>query len=158
LQYHLANAYVREQKLEAAVKHYQKAIALPIQDRLKLGAYNNLAGVFLSLQQWRLAEELYQFVLQMDPSFATAYYNLGLVYTHSGKLERGISAYQRAIELVPEYAEAHQNLGAAWLKYGNYTESAQAFQKAIALYKLKDPQRAQFLSEEIKSIGMQVSD
>lgn len=44
LQYHLANAYVRKQKLESAVTHYQKAITLPIQDYLKLGAYNNLGG------------------------------------------------------------------------------------------------------------------
>jgi len=158
LQYHLANAYVKQQKLESAVNHYQKALSLPIQERLKLGAYNNLGGVFLSLEQWRVAQELYQITLNIDPSFAMGYYNLGLIYKYCGELAEAIKAYQKAIELDPEYAVAYQNLGVAWLKGGNYTESRNAFQSAINLYKQQNPQIAKYLIEEIKTIGMQVSE
>ncbi len=158
LQYHLANAYVRKQKLESAVKHYQKAINLPLQDCLKLGAYNNLGGVFLSLEQWKLAQELYQMTLEIDPSFAMGYYNLGLVYKYCGELAEAIKAYQKAIELDPEYAAAYQNLGVAWLKGGNYTESKKAFQYAVNLYQKQDPKTAQYLIKEIQTIGMQVKE
>jgi tetratricopeptide (TPR) repeat protein len=158
LRYHLANAYVREQKLEAAIKHYQKAIELPLQQRLKLGAYNNLAGVYLTLDMYRAAEEVYQTVLKIEPDFPMAYYNLGLVYKQADNIPLAIKYYQKAIELDPQYAAAYQNLGVVLLKGGNYQESFEAFQESVKLYRQQDPQKAQFLIKEIKSIGMQITE
>ena len=56
LHYHLANALVKTEKLDAAVKHYQKAIAQPILDKLKLGAYHNLASLCQSLGDFQNAK------------------------------------------------------------------------------------------------------
>ena len=158
LQYHLANAYAREDRLDSAIKHYKRAIELPLQESLKLGAYNNLAAVLLSAEKWEIAEGLYHIILKIDSGFAMAYYNLGLIYTHTNKFKQAIEAYQQAINLRRDYAEAYQNMAVAWLKYGNHQESFAAFKRAIEIYLLKDPNKANLLINEIKSIGMNFSE
>jgi tetratricopeptide (TPR) repeat protein len=158
LQYHLANAYLQHNKIDSAIKHYHRAIELPLQESLKLGAYNNLAAAFLSLEKWNVAKEIYKIVLKIDPDFGTAYYNLGIIYTHTEKFKKAIQCYQQAINLSPDDAKSYQNMAVAWLKYGNYQESFVAFKKAIEIYQKQDPNKANYLINEIKSIGMYLND
>lgn len=153
LHYHLANAYVRQQQLERAVKHYQKAIQQPILPQLKLGAYNNLGGLLQSSGDLNRAEKVYQMTLNIDPSFAVGYYNLGMVLKAKERLEEAIIAYQQAIKYDLNYAPAYQNLGLIYLKKGDLSKSTTALQQAIRLYEVQNPKQAERLRQGLRELG-----
>ena len=62
-----------------------------------------------------------------------AHYNLGAVYSESGKYEEAIKPYKRAIRINPDYSEAHYNLGFAYVKSGMYQEAIESFKQATGL-------------------------
>lgn len=154
LHYHLGNAYSKQGKIEQAAKQYQKAIAQPILPQLKLGAYNNLAGLLQQIGDLENAAKLYQATLNIDPNFAIAYYNLGMIWKAKGRFQEAIAAYQQAIRINPNYASAYQNLGVVWLKLGKMSESIPVFQKAIALHQSQNPQEAERLRQGLKELGI----
>lgn len=153
LHYHLANAYVKEQNLPLALHHYQLAITAPILPLLKLGAYNNLAGLLKETGDFANAQQIYQLSLKIDPSFAMGYYNLGMTFKSQGKFPEAINAYHQAIQLKPDYAEAYQNLGVVLLKIGQLPQSLEAFQVAITLHQSQNPQEAARLRQGLLEMG-----
>jgi Flp pilus assembly protein TadD len=50
------------------------------------------------------------------------WYNLGIIYGKSGKLQEAMDAFKEAIHIKPDYAEAHNGLGSAYWKSG-YAEA-----------------------------------
>lgn len=157
LNYHLGNLYTRLEDIEVAARHYQEAILQPILPQLKLGAYNNLGNLLLSVGDLITAQMAYETTLQLDPSFAVGHNNLGMTLKALGELEKAIASYQQAIALQPDYADAYQNLGVVWLKVGKVPESLSAFQKAIALHTAQNNQiEAQRLRQGLQEMGFQV--
>lgn len=157
LHYHLANAYSRQNKLEVAAKHYEKAISQPILPQLKIGAYNNSGSLLLSMGDLKAALKAYQTAINIDPSFAVGYYNLGMTLKAMGKLPDAIAAYKRAIAIAPDYAWAYQNLGIVLFKIGAVPESIETFKVAVTLHEAQNrPQEAQKLTEGLKEIGINI--
>ena len=157
LHYHLGNAYMRLNRVELALEHYQVAIEQPILLSLKLGAYNNLGNLLLNVGDLSHARKAYQTTLKIDPSFAAGHNNLGMVLKTLGQLEDAIAAYQKAIELNPEYADAYQNLGVVLLKIGKVLESLAAFRKAITLHESHNNlAEAQRLRQGLQEMGFQI--
>jgi tetratricopeptide (TPR) repeat protein len=155
LNYHLANAYAKEKKYDSALKHYQKALTIPLIPKLKLGAYNNLGSLLQIMGDLQNSLQAYQMVVKIDPSFPMGYYNLGMTRKMLGQLPLAIEAYEKAIELNPNYAAAYQNLGVAWLKCGDFSRSQACFQAAVRLYdNQSNHPEAQRLREELAHIGM----
>lgn len=154
LHYSLGNAYTRQQKIEQAVKHYQKAIAQPILEPLKLGAYNNFGGLLQAMGDLQNAKKAYELTIQIDPNFATGYYNLGMLLKTMGNLPEAVKSYQKAISIAPEYAEAYQNLGVVYYKLGYFAESQAAFEQAIRFHEAHNPPQAEKLRQGLKDLGM----
>ncbi|MDJ0716270.1 MAG: tetratricopeptide repeat protein [Prochloraceae cyanobacterium] len=153
LHYHLANAYSRQQKIEQAAKHYQKAIDSPILPKLKLGAYNNFGSLLQSLGDLETAQQAYSSALEIDSNFALGYYNLGMTLKKQGLFTDAIEAYEKSIALAPDYAYAHQNLGVVLLKIGKLPEGLSAFKKAIHLHETQNPKEAEKLSQGLQKMG-----
>lgn len=155
LHYHLANAYSTPQAWESAIKHYQKAIAQPILEPLKLGAYNNLGGLYQTTGDLRTARQYFEQTVKIDPNFAQGYYNLGIVYKALNQLEQAVAAYQKAIAINPTYAEVYQNLGVIFYKMGRLADSETAFAQAIALFNQSQrPEKAQKLQQALQELGL----
>ena len=154
LHYHLANAYLHQKKWELANKHYQKAINQPILPQLKIGAFNNFAGLLQSVGDLKNAQKAYETILKIDPTFAVGYYNLAMLLKNKGQLQDAIALYQKAINLNPNYAEAYQNLGVTCFKAGLLQESLEAFKKAISLYELQQSPEAEKLTRSLEEMGM----
>jgi len=154
LHYHLGNFYSRERNVEKAVKHYQKAIALPILPHLKLGAYNNLGGLFQAGKDWGKALKIYEAALKIDPTFAVVYYNIGLIYKEIGKMQEAEKAYQLAIKYAPDNAFAYQNLAALLLRMGKIQDSKKLFKTAILLHENQNPPEAQRLRQGLEIMGI----
>jgi len=92
------------------------------------------SGVDLYHQRdYARAIQAYQKVIEIDPGYAEAYNNLGIIYQDAGDFDRALSAYQKAIEINPRYEKALNNLGVLLYLKGRYEESIRAFQKALAL-------------------------
>jgi tetratricopeptide (TPR) repeat protein len=79
------------------------------------------------------AIKCYKRALELNPSYAEAYYNLGNVLAHQGKLLEAIQHYERAVQLKPDYAEACYNMGVALLREGKVAEAIQQFEHALQL-------------------------
>lgn len=154
LHYSLGNAYAKQQKIEQAVKHYQKAIAQPIIEPLKLGAYNNLGGLLQAIGDVQNAKKAYEVTIKIDPNFSTGYYNLGMLLKGMGNLPEAVKYYQKAISINPEYAEAYQNLGVVFFKLGYLAESQAAFKEAITLHEAQNPEQAEKLRQGLNDLGM----
>lgn len=155
LHYHLGIAY-RSQNPALAEQHYRSAIAQPLLDALKIGAFNNLGSLLQARGDWAGASALYQQVLEIDPNFAIGHYNLGMVLKATGQLEAAVAHYQQAIELNPDYAEAHQNLGVVLLKLGRVPDSLSAFKTAIALHEAHSSAEATRLRLGLQQMGLLV--
>ena len=92
------------------------------------------SGVDLYHQRdYSKAIQAYQKVIELDPGYAEAYNNLGIIYQEAGDLDRALASYQKAIEINPKSEKALNNLGVLLYLKGRYEESIQAFQKALTL-------------------------
>ena len=158
LHYHLANAYVKGQQYILAVKHYQRAIAQPILEKLKLGAYHNYGSLCYQQKDFQNAIGLYQNCLQIEPTFPLVYYNLGLAYRAIGRISEAIEAYQNAIKFNPNYPWAYQNLAVLQYKQNNLEESIKSFQQAYNLHQEQNPTVAKQLKDELIAMGIELSN
>jgi tetratricopeptide (TPR) repeat protein len=60
----------------------------------------------------------YKKATELDPGFASAYYNLAIIYAAKGMLEEAISAYKKALTVKPDYYAARNNLATIYIKKG----------------------------------------
>src|SRR5581483_2015321 len=73
-------------------------------------------------------ESLLDRSIQLDPHFADAYLQLGIVRASRGDLSRSIVSYKKAIAANPDLAEAHFRLAQAYKKIGNSANAQREFQ------------------------------
>ena len=53
----------------------------------------------------------YRRAIEIDPTYASAYFNLGFVYHSTGELEKAIEEYRQCLRYDPKRYNAHRNLG-----------------------------------------------
>ena len=80
---------------------------------MRLKNYENLRKQVLNIKK----------VIEINPDYAVAHYNLGNVLQELGDHPKAIKSYQRAIQIAPNYAEAHNNLGIVFQEYGEQKKS-----------------------------------
>ena len=112
---------------------YRQALALPLPQRLSLGARLNLAALLLEQGELVEAQALCRTATVVAPEVGLGWYNLGLVSRRNGDLVGALEAYGQARRLNPEHAETHQNLAVAELLAGDIAASRASFRQAIAL-------------------------
>ncbi len=126
----LADALLRQGKLDEAVAQYREGIRL---DKENAYAHNDL-GVALNRQGKRdeaLAE--YRKATELDPKDAPAHNNLGNALREQGKLDEAIAEHRQAIELDPTFAPAYCDLGATLGRQGKLDEAIAECRKALAI-------------------------
>jgi len=77
------------------------------------------------------AEHLYTRALQLDPSLAIAFTNLGNVRYRRGDHAGAEKLYRRALACEADQPEAHYNLGYLLLERGEAGESLRFFERAL---------------------------
>ena len=59
--------------------------------------------------------EFYRRAIEIDPTYASAHFNLGFLYHSRGELENAIPAYRQCLRYDPRRHEAHRNLAVCLL-------------------------------------------
>ena len=154
IHFHLGLAYGRKGQWQQAETHYQQAIHTPCPPLVKLGAYTNLGSLYHERGAWAQARTLFEQVIQIDPTWATGYYNLGLTLKAQKLLPAAAQAYQTALQLDPTLAPAHQNLGVVLCQLGDLRAAQTHWQTAIALYQQQGSPAGAQLQQELQRLGL----
>lgn len=99
---------------------------------LKARAHYNLGIACLDSDRDRSRQELHKTV-ELDPSYAAAWYNLGWLAQVEGTYEAAKDYYRRALEADPKTWQARHNLGNLDILQGSLQEAMAEFQETIRL-------------------------
>ena len=81
--------------------------------------------------QWKDALEAYQRVVTLDPSYAAAWNNLGLLLHRMGRYDEARQAYDTAVARDPSCAEAAYNLGSLAEDRGDVEAGIAHYRRAL---------------------------
>ena len=73
----------------------------------------------------------YDAAIRLNPQYAPAYNNRGIVYDDLGEFERAIADFDEAIRLAPKGALVYNNRGGVYFKLGQYQRAIQDYNEAI---------------------------
>jgi len=97
---------------------------------------NAIANYYYALAMWKKTantapaqvESLLNKAVRIDPKFAAAYLQLGVVYSARGEIDKAMAVLQKASATDPNLAEAHFRLGQAYKKMGDAAKAREEFQ------------------------------
>lgn len=125
--------YIRQMKYEDAEVVFRKIIEAGYEFP---EAYGNLGYAKMRLKKDNEAIFELRNALRLNPDYADALNNLGLLYTeHPSTLSLGLSQLKRVVELRPENSSYHDSLGMCYHKMGFVQEAEKEFMTAMLLDK-----------------------
>jgi len=83
----------------------------------------SLLTVLPGLFSWDSAASAQIKRMETHPTYADAYYRLGVIHLGQGKIEQAISSFQQAVDSNPDYTEARIKLGISQGFAGRYDEA-----------------------------------
>lgn len=126
----------RTGRLEEAEASFRRAFALrPGSVETGLGVGN----FFLRQGREEEAIELWQPLAESPGTGPALFYNLGIAYGRTDRLDAARRAFRRAIELDGSFGPAHASLAVAYLRDRNPREALASFERARALGHPVDP-------------------
>ncbi len=101
-----------------------------------------------------LAMSLYQKAIALDPTYAVAYNDLGVIYEAAGFPDRAKESYFRAIKVDPNYLSAYTNVALLYEDQRDLERAAFYWAKRAELGPLDDPwtQRAANRFKDIRTV------
>lgn len=115
---------------DRAVFHFKKALALRPEFP---AAQNNLGTVYLDLEKWDMAIELFTKAInnQKYRFRHIAYTNIGMANHQKGDYRRAVDNYKKAVDLFPRNSPAYDNMGLAYENFHEYDLAIRAYKKSI---------------------------
>jgi len=126
----LGTALQDEQRLDEAMAHYQRAIALRAD---YAPAYSNLGTALRAQGRTADAVAAYDRALRLRPDYPDAHYNLANALLEQGDADAAIDHFQIALRSAPASVETHNNLGIALAAKGRAAEARLQFQAALTI-------------------------
>ncbi|WP_167482011.1 tetratricopeptide repeat protein [Leptospira andrefontaineae] len=135
LLFQLAETYYNKGDLLAAEETYRRIVDSTPGDSFTETALLNLGVVLDQMERYGEAITYLNRVLDLNPKNAKAYYNLGLVYKHTGNGTQAIENFRKASYLDPDDIKPKEALGDYYLENKFYRE---AIEEYSALFKQKE--------------------
>jgi tetratricopeptide (TPR) repeat protein len=111
-----------------AAKHYQYVVnALPHYP----GAYVLLGLVTGRLGRFSESVSLNKKALQMDPTLAEAWFNLGLISQIKKQPEQALEYYHKTLYYKPEHQRAYNNISVIYYNQGNYSNAIKILREGL---------------------------
>jgi tetratricopeptide (TPR) repeat protein len=129
-QFQLAAALTGLDRLEEAIRPYEKALSL------KPGfpeAHNNLGYAIEKLGRYEDAARHYRKAIAINPAYPEALTNLGNALQMLGRPEEAIAHYEKALTIRPRDCGIHRSIGNALQSLGRSKEAIAHYQQAISL-------------------------
>jgi tetratricopeptide (TPR) repeat protein len=104
----LGTEFARRDKMETALRYYEKAYQLKPEDS---GVMTKYAMGLLSAKKFDQALGIYEKIIQKDPQNVNALFNLSSVYMEEGDSQKVIETYSKIISIDPEYKDVYFNRG-----------------------------------------------
>jgi len=125
-------ALVQLKRFDEAMQEYQKALndltyATPEVIHLNIGKLQRLRG------DDNAALDSLRKSVNLNPSFASGYYELGMTYEKLGRDREALKAYQDALVGMDSSPDLNLRLGIALAKSGNGPKAKEHFEKVIKL-------------------------
>ena len=79
------------------------------------------------------AQNFYSKILEIDPNFANAHYNLGNIFKELGENQKAKECYEKVIKINPNHADAHYNFGNIFKELGEHQKAKECYEKAIKI-------------------------
>ncbi|WP_167884092.1 tetratricopeptide repeat protein [Leptospira wolffii] len=135
LLFQLAETYYNRGDLLAAEETYRRIVNSTPGDSYTETALLNLGVVLDQMERYGEAITYLNRVLDLNPKNAKAYYNLGLVYKHSGNGTQAIENFRRASYIDPNDIKPKEALGDYYLENKFYREAVEEYS---VLFKQKE--------------------
>ncbi|MBF0452784.1 MAG: tetratricopeptide repeat protein [Candidatus Magnetomorum sp.] len=124
----LFEAHLYKKNEEQVVELFNKLVRLTPETPelcIELGAVIAKLG--------KISEAMIQFQrsVELDPNYATGYYNLGRAYFMKRDFEQAIIAYKKTVELNPREHRAWNNLGWVYMAQKDFEHSMTSLKRAI---------------------------
>ena len=116
-------------RLSKAQEYIQKAISISPMPYF----FENLAKVYLEMEDSEKAIELYCELIKVFPDRFDYMFNLASAYKLGSKFEEAKETYKKAIELNPQNPDSYYNLAHIYDNEGNPQESIRYYNKALEL-------------------------
>ncbi|MGB9072647.1 MAG: tetratricopeptide repeat protein [Terriglobales bacterium] len=126
----------QKHKVENAITHYQKAIALAPNF---YPARNNLGTLYLGKADYAASREQFERVIEINPTDAAAYFNLGNVYLLTRQYEDAERLVEQGLKRQPESAFGHFLRGSLYAWTGDAPRAETSLRRSLEL----DPKMAQ---------------
>jgi Flp pilus assembly protein TadD len=97
------------------------------QEALAIAARYQLSG------QLAAAEQMYRYVLEMDPYHGEALHSLGMLAVQADRSQEGLQWFRRALAEEPGNPAYWNNLGVAYNKVADFCQAAVACKQALSL-------------------------
>lgn len=134
--YRQAETFADAQRFDAALREYQKVLAL---DANFTDAYLGLGNIYLARFEFDNALEMYTQAITLKSQSPDIYCNRGIIYTKRGNYDRAITDFQQALAINSGHMPARFELGFVYQQIGEY-------EKAVSEYERVLPHRAGYLA------------
>jgi len=94
--------------------------------------FNLIGACYKELGELVGATKMFEISVSINPKYAEAHFNLGVIHQTLGHLESAIDSFTKAIAITPNYPDAHNNLGNVLLDLGQYDAAIQSLEWAVA--------------------------
>jgi len=134
--------YAENGYLDEAISEYQQAIradssvhaayeniCLAGSEKIKRCQLSGNAEKLLSAQNKAIG--FYQQLVQIEPSNVAAHYNLGVLYAHTGNIDRSITELSKTVQLNPHVDAFHLDLATALQIKGLFEPACREFKEAL---------------------------
>ena len=105
--YLTANTAFKDKNYDLSLKEYFNAFKY---NKLDVYAIEGIARSYMELNQYHEAKEYFYIAINLDPNFAPAYANLGVLYDRQKQYIKAVTYYKKAISIDNELSE-----GMHWL-------------------------------------------
>lgn len=102
----IGNIWYKNGDLIKAETHYRAALNLAAQPEF----LNNLGALYIQTERYHEALSIYQELINRDPTFSTAFNNLGIAFYRLGRVEQARTAWRTSLTLNPAQPDIAQYL------------------------------------------------
>lgn len=143
---------------DRAIHELDSAVEIDPQLENHLMLQTTLGAIYgdLGIKEKELSQ--YQKVIEIDPKFYQAYFNLAIALGETGKITQAIKVLERVIIVKPDYAKAYNQLGIAHEIIQNPDKSIEYYLIAQKLYsKMNDEESLKNINRRLKELYRMIS-